>query len=315
MFALLDNRRGRKRLMINSVAIIGMGALGLLYADRIKEAGKSVHFVMDEARIAKYESESFTINNREVKFDLVCDKDAKPVDLCIVAVKYTGLLSALDTMRNVIGENTIIMSVMNGINSEEIIGKRYGMDKVIYTVAQGMDAMKFDNSLKFTQMGKIHLGSKSDADRANVETVKHYFDSINMPYYLEEDILWRMWFKFMLNVGVNQICMAYACDYGKCTTAGTEEYAVMVAVMREVLSIANIKGIKLKESDLAMCIDIEKTLDPKGTPSMGQDRINRKKSEVEMFAGEVIKLGRELGVLVPANEYIYKRVLEIEQNY
>lgn len=301
--------------MIQNVAIIGMGALGLLYADRITKAGGNVCFIMNEERIKKYEAEEFTINDRPVRFDLVCEKDAKVADLCIVAVKYTGLMSALDTMKNVIGDKTIIISVMNGISSEEIIGKRYGMEKIVYTVAQGMDAMKFGNALKFTQMGKIHIGSKSDADKANFLAVKEYFEKIDMPYFEEEDILWRMWFKFMLNVGVNQICMVYDSNYGRCTTPGTEDYRMMVAVMREVLSIANIKGIALKESDIAKCIDIERTLDPDGTPSMGQDRINKKKSEVDMFAGEVMKLGKELGVLVPANEYIYERVQEIEALY
>ncbi len=303
-------------MKIRKVSIIGMGALGLLYADHmVRHAGlDAVTFVMDEARVEKYRNQEFTVNGQPVSFRMVSDKEAEPADLVIVAVKFTTIQSALDVMASSVGENTIIMSVMNGISSEEIIGARYGMDRILYTVAQGMDAMKFGNSLQFTQMGRLHIGTVPGGNQEIFESVRDYFEEIQMPYVAEEDILWRMWFKYMLNVGINQICMVYNTTYGVATGEGPENRS-LVAAMREVLAIANAKGIRLTEADLKQCIEIEKTLDPNGTPSMGQDRINRKHSEVEMFAGTVIKLGDELGILVPENRYIYQRVAEIESEY
>ncbi|WP_348245076.1 2-dehydropantoate 2-reductase N-terminal domain-containing protein, partial [Salmonella enterica] len=70
----------------------------------------------------------------------------------------TGLEAALEVMKNCIDGQTIIISVLNGISSEEIIGERYGMEGVVHTVAQGMDAMKFGNSLNYTQMGELRIG-------------------------------------------------------------------------------------------------------------------------------------------------------------
>ena len=250
-----------------------------------------------------------------MKFQMVSDAKATPADLLIVAVKYTGLEAALDVMKSSIDEHTIIMSVMNGISSEEIIGNRYGMDRILYTVAQGMDAMKFGNSLKYTQMGKLHIGTIRGGNPEILNSVKSYFERIDMPYFEEEDILWRMWFKYMLNVGINQTCMVYNTTYSGAIREGSEANRTLIAAMREVLAIANAKGICLTEADLNKCIEIEGTLDPNGTPSMGQDRINKKPSEVEMFAGTVIRLGEELGIRVPENKYIYDRVKEIEKEY
>lgn len=301
---------------IRKVSIVGMGALGLLYGSHIaKHLGmETVDFVMEDGRLQKYRNRPFYCNGEEMKFNLTLDSQAKPADLLIIAVKYTGLRDALNIMENCIGPDTIILSVLNGISSEGIIGQRYGMDKIIHTVAQGMDAMKFNNELQYTQMGKLHIGITDDRLKEKLDCVSAFFDRINLPYVVEEDILHRLWSKFMLNVGVNQTCMVYQTDYAGALAEG-EPNRTMIAAMREVIVLANAEGINLSEKDLNQYIDIIKTLNPKGTPSMGQDRINRRPSEVELFAGTVIEMARKHHIYVPANEFLYKKVKEIELKY
>ena len=301
---------------ITKVSIIGMGALGLLYGSHIvKHLGMdAVDFIMEDTRFKKYDNQIFYCNDEEIKFKLIKDSEAKPTDLLIVAVKYTGLEEALITMKKCIGPDTIILSVLNGISSEKVIGTRYGMDKVIYTVAQGMDAMKFDNKLRFTQLGELRLGIVDERQKDELNCVISFFDKIELPHVVEEDILHRLWSKFMLNVGVNQTCMVYDTNYAGALAIG-EPNRTMIAAMREVIAVANAEGIKLSEADLNQYIDIIGKLSPEGTPSMGQDRINRKQSEVELFAGTVIEMAKKHRIYVPANEFLYKRVKEIEQEY
>jgi len=88
-----------------------------------------------------------------------------------------------------------------------------------------------------------------------------------------------------------------------------------VAALREVLAVANAEGIPLTEDTVKFCIEIEQTLDPDSIPSMAQDRKNKKPSEVELFAGTVIRLAKKHGISVPTNEYFYERVHEIEREY
>lgn len=301
---------------INKTAIVGMGALGLLYGNHIvKHCGEdAVTYVMDKKRLEKYKDGVFSINGEEVSFSMTAAEDMEPVDLLIVAVKYTGLEAALEVMKNCIDGQTIIISVLNGISSEEIIGERYGMEGGVHTVAQGMDAMKFGNSLNYTQMGELRIGLGENGSPEKLYRLTAYFDEIGMPYVKEEDILYRMWSKFMLNVGVNQTCMVYETTYGGVLSKG-EANRTMIAAMREVVALANEEGIALSERDINQYVDILKTLNPDGTPSMGQDRINKKPSEVEMFAGTVIKLAKKHEIYVPANEFLYERVKEIEKAY
>ena len=303
--------------MIQTTAIIGMGALGLMYADTIAKARgrESVSFVMNKERLQKYKDVVFTCNGEEKTFQMRDCEEMEPVDLLIVAVKYNGLPDAMKDMRKCVGENTIIMSVMNGITSEKMIAEEFGMEKLIDTVAQGMDAMKFGSKLRFTQMGELHIGVEAGQKQENVDAVAEFFDDIHMPYVVEEDILFRMWAKFMLNVGINQTCMAYETTYSGALTEGTEANHTLIAAMREVITLSNAENIGLTEKDLWLYIDILKTLDPEGVPSMRQDGIARRYSEVEMFAGTVIKMAEKHGIDTPANRLLYQKVKAIEATY
>lgn len=301
---------------IKTTAIVGMGALGILFGNQIQEkcGSDAVTFVMDENRVRKYENAKFTCNGEEKHFRIVNAKDATPVDLVIVAVKYTGLFDAVAMMENLVGDDTTIISVLNGINSEQIIGEKYGMNKIIYTVAQGMDAMKFGNDLKYTKPGELHIGKTKDCDEKRYVDLVEFFDEIEMPYVAEADILYRMWGKFMLNVGLNQTCMVYGANYSEVLAKG-EANRTMISAMREVIAIAEAEGVSLTEEDLNFYVKLTSTLSPTGTPSMGQDRINRKASEVDMFAGVVMDVAKKHGIHVPVNEFLYERAKEIEKEY
>lgn len=303
--------------MIQTTLIIGMGALGLLYADIIAKAkgNEAVAFVMDEQRLEKYKDIIFTINGESKQFRMISDKEAKPADLLIVAVKYNGLKSSLETMKACVDDHTIIMSVMNGIDSEEIIAEEFGKEHMIYTVAQGMDAMKFGNDLTYTKRGELRIGVIEESQKGNLDAVAEYFEEVQMPHVVEEDILKRIWGKFMLNVGVNQTCLAYETNYAGTLKEGSEENRIFIAAMEEVIALANAYGISLSQEDLDYYVKIIRTLSPTGVPSMRQDGIAKRYSEVEMFAGTVKRLAAKKGISTPANDLLYDKIKEIELRY
>ena len=302
---------------IKTVNIVGMGALGLLYGALIAEGAgaECVTYVMDEARYERHKDDRYTANGKPVHFSMVKADDAKPCDLLIVAVKYPALESALDTMATSIGEDTLIVSVMNGISSEEIIGARYGMNRVIHAVALGMDAMHFGTELIYSKAGRLCLGVVDPSMEEKLAALTAFLDGTVVTYAVEEDITHRMWSKFMINVGINQTCMVYGTTYEGATAPGSVEYMTLISAMREVILIANTEGIPLTEADLMQSLAILHSLAPDATPSMGQDRINKRPSEVELFAGTMLRFGEKHGIPLPANEFLYRRVREIEAAY
>lgn len=303
--------------MIQTTAIIGMGALGLLYADRIVKARgqEGTVFILDDERMEKYRGRKFTINGEEKEFVMAAASAMQPVDLVIVAVKYNGLSSAIETMKSCVGKDTIILSVMNGIDSEEMIAETYGKEHLIYTVAQGMDAMKFGDALNYTKEGELRIGVVENSQKKNLEEVCRYFDDIQMPYTAEDDILKRMWGKFMLNVGVNQTCHAYETTYSGVLTEGSEENRIFTGAMDEVIQLSQAVGINLSQEDAEYYKKIIATLKPDGVPSMRQDGIAKRKTEVEMFAGIVRKLAKKHGIATPVNDLLYDKIKKIEEAY
>ena len=296
----------------------------MLYADQIltylrqtdclDSADDSVTFVAEPDRIRRYQTMEFTVNGTPQHFPLTASQDAVPADLVIVAVKYNALTAALDTMRKCVGPNTTIISVMNGITSEQIIGERYGADKVLGCIAQGMDAVKFGGDLTFSKPGELRIGAFSDDQSERLEALTEYLTRTGIAHTVEPDIRYRLWGKFMLNVGLNQTCMAYETNYGGVLTPG-EAYDTMVGAMDEVMQLANLEGISLTEADLTSYIDLIRTLSPTGMPSMRQDGISHRKSEVEMFAGTVRTLAARHGLAVPINDRLYARIKELESDY
>ena len=172
--------------------------------------------------------------------------------------------------------------------------------------------------MKFTQMGKLLIGKVvglADAvQQESLDALVHYFDRIGMPYSLEDDIMHAMWAKFMLNVGCNQTCMVYSCTYGQLLTEPEINRSFMEA-MQEVVAISEKEGIGLGRADIDHYINIIKSLDPDGYPSMRQDAEAHRVSESEMFAGTVIRIAEKHGVDVPRNRWLLKRILEMESKY
>ena len=302
---------------MKKVSIIGMGALGLLYGSIIaKNCGtECVDYILDDTRYEKYHDLQFTCNGMPMDFRMTRASEATPADLLIVAVKATGLEAAIRDMKNAIGENTIIISVLNGISSEQMIGEVYGFDNIVYCVAQGMDAARYGEKLNYTVSGELRIGVPAGTDAAPLKKLEAFFDTAGIAYTEEDDIIRRLWGKFMLNVGINQTCMVYGITFGAALQEGTEANRTLIAAMREVISIAQAEGIDLSEADINQYIEILGTLSAEGSPSMAQDRIKKQPSEVEFFAGTVIRYAEKHGIYVPENRFLYDRVKKIEEEY
>ncbi len=302
--------------MIESVSLIGMGALGILYGDILTEAlgAQHVSFLADRNRVEKYNAAGVFCNGRKCSFTVKDSAEkSEPPDLLIFAVKGTALDSAIDTARGHVGKNTIIISLLNGISSEEIIAGAFGKEHLIYCIAQGMDALRTGNSLEYEHKGELRIGlpESLNANRPLLDDVAALFDRAALPYKIEADIIHRMWSKWMLNVGVNQVVMVTQGTFATVQKNG-QEREMMKAAMREVVALSEKEKTGLTEKDLAEYVALIDTLNPAGMPSMRQDGLAGRKTEVELFAGTVIRRAQHFNLPVPVNQQLYDTVKRME---
>lgn len=306
-------RRDRHMKRIENVAVIGMGALGLLFGDLLdRDAALSVGFIVDEARSRRYAGEPILINGERRRFRyLPAGATDAPADLVLFAVKATALEGAMEDAAGYIGPDTVVLSLLNGITSEGLLERRFGRDRVVYCVAQGMDATRQERTLSYSRPGQLCVGLPDDRPRDGLDALTAVLRRAKVPHTVEADILHRMWSKFMLNVGVNQVVMVREGNYGTVQAPG-EAREQMIAAMREVIALSAFEGVPVTEADLKDYVDLIDTLSPDGMPSMRQDGLAHRRSEVELFSGTVCRLAEKHGLDVPVNRRLYETIRAME---
>ena len=303
---------------IKKVSIIGLGALGILFGNQMRKnmPKEDLRIIADGQRISRYMRDSVYCNGERCDFHYVTpDVICEPADLLIFAVKSGGLNAAISAVKNHVGPNTVILSLLNGISSEAVIGETYGMDKILYCVAQGMDAVKVHNQLTYHNAGMLSFGDVVPgivSDKA--KAVAEFFSKVGIRHEIPVDMQKRMWGKFMMNVGVNQTAAVYGCDYGQVQQEGPAR-DIMILAMREVLAISEKEGVNLTAEDMAYWLNILSTLSPEGKPSMLQDVEGKRRSEEELFAGTVLTFGKKHGIPTPVNQNFHDKIRFMESAY
>jgi 2-dehydropantoate 2-reductase len=299
---------------IQKVAILGAGAMGAYFAGRFFDTpGFSTALIAKEDRFDKLTKNGLVINGKPYAIPVVHpDRATSPVDLIIVALKHHHLEKAIHGLEKLVGDSTTIISVMNGLESEEYIGSIYGMDKMLYTISVGIDALRQGNRIIYSKPGKHYFGHAVNTRISQqVLRVQEAFDRAEIVHETPEDMIRMLWWKFMINAGMNQASAVMRAPYGIFQTS-LEAQGLMEALMKEVLAVADVMNVNLTIRDIEEWYPILKGLSPQGKTSMLQDVEAKRKTEVEIFGGKVVDLGHTHGVPTPVNQTLFQiiRVLE-----
>ena len=160
-------------------------------------------------------------------------------------------------------------------------------------------------------MGYITIGNKDKSRDEKLKAVTDLFDRTGLSYQIPDDILREQWNKLMLNTGVNQVTAVYGAPYSLIQKEG-EARTMMIEAMREVLRVADTQDVDLSEADISYWLDLLATLNPDGHTSMCQDVLAGRPTEVELFAGTMLKIAEEEGLSLPVNAFLYERLKELE---
>lgn len=302
---------------IKTAGVVGLGALGTLYTHLLTEGLGKEHVLVlaDENRIRRYETEGVYFNGTLCDFNYTAaEKCTEKLDLLIFAVKFGGLEAAIEECRHLVDEDTTLISVLNGVSSEEIIGNAFTAQQVVWCVAQKMSARKEGSRVTVKPLGELALGVPAGMDTQHLHRLTAFFDAIHFPYSLPEDIRLQMWSKLLCNVGTNQPTMVFECGFGGLQVEGRPR-EVMFAAMREVMAVANAEGIPLSEADIDYWVEVLDSFPPESETSMRQDGKAHRKSEVELFAGTICRYAEKHGLEVPTNTWLYNEVKRIEATY
>ena len=290
---------------IHHVVLCGAGAVGGSYAERFLALDSSLLTVVASGeRRRRLEAEGLTVNGRRVPIRCRSPGEAAPpADLLLVGVKQHHLSAAIEDCRELVDPGTIVVSLLNGISSEADLGRALGPEKVLPAFVIGNDVLREGSRIRYANIGRLFFGAPSnDPADPRVVAVKSLLDRAGIPCVVPADILHQQWFKFMLNVGVNQVSAVLRIPFGAFGQPEVRELIRRAAA--EVVAVSGPEGVALSPDDPERIFPIVAALDPAGKSSMLQDVEACRKTEVEIFAGAVTDRGRRHGIPTPVNDLL-----------
>lgn len=300
---------------IKKVILCGLGAVGAVYADKLSKTDCDFRVLVNESRYLKYSKNPITYNNQklDIKYILPDERDFK-ADLIIIATKMSGLDAAISQMKNFVGENTIILSLLNGVTSEGVIAKEYGLDKVLYSYYIGHSAVRVGNHITHDGINTLVFGAEKSDDMYKIIAIKNLFEKAGIHYEIPDDIKRSLWLKFMLNVSSNPTTALFRMTFGEMQN-NKSMMNLVIKIMIEVQAIARAEGIKNTETMIEEALAAIGTMSPEGKTSMLQDVEAGRKTEIDTFAGTVVELGLKHNIPTPYCQFLKEAFCVIHESF
>jgi len=291
------------------ISVIGLGAMGASYAAKLQQAPDTeVRVIAEGDRAQRLRRDGVVVNGTRHDFTIVApDEKVTPADLMVVGVKYTSFPQALAQMSGHISENTIVLSLLNGITSEEEIATAYPKSHPLLSITFGVDAVRRGQEITYSSLGRMSFGEAVNTEpySEQVRWVARLFDTAGLRYDIPADMVKQLWWKYLVNTGVNQVTAILGSTYA-IVQEDSPARDLMIAAQREVVAVAQAKGIDLGETDIDSWLQVLAALGPGQYTSMAQDALAHRQTETDIFSGSMRRMGAECGVPVPVNTCLHQ---------
>ena len=283
------------------IGIFGYGAVGASIYSELSTNYNDCYIVCDEERINRYNKKNLIINNEKeitVRFssNMICD-------YLFVCVKNYHLKDSLEKIKNYIDDNTIIIPMLNGIEAHDILELNFPNNRVFYGVIN-IESNKKDNVLIKGKIKNLQFGYEyNDNILPEVRRLKEILDGSNINNNIYPDMKKRVWLKFMLNMGINQISALANFTYLNMNTPLVLES--LENIFNEVLAVAQAYNINLDSNDVKGLMDMCRGFNSNRFTSLASDFQNNRKNEIDSFSGKLIELANKKNISIPINRFIY----------
>ena len=297
---------------IKKTVIVGAGAVGcyILWGLSQKE-GIEVSVAASGERGKRLEDDGLYINDRLYRPIVKAPAEAHGADLVIVAVKNNSLPSAVSAIKEIADKHTIVMSLMNGVDSEEVIASEIGDKQVIPSLIK-VASERRDNKVYFDPESTIGIifGERDGRSTERTRAIAGLFEGTGLHYRETDVILPEIWSKFRLNVGNNLPQAMLGVGVGAYSDS-EHAAALRDGLVKELEAIAAAKGIDLSVADASSARG-SKVL-KRARYSTLQDLDAGRHTEVDIFSGAIMRMGKELGIPTPYNEFTFHMLKALEE--
>jgi 2-dehydropantoate 2-reductase len=309
------------------IAIIGPGALGSLLAATltIKSNPENsldlwlLDYKPERAELLNREGLILEKGGREFKCPIKATTDPVKIgqaDIIFLCVKYHDVTTALEQAVKLSHSESLLITLQNGIGHLEILKAIKGPSAVVLGVTALGANLAATGHVRHAGSGLTRIGflkSASFARSLHLAKVCNLLNECGMETAIVDDILDYVWAKLLINVGINGLTAIYHCPNGELLQS-EETRNKLIGAVQEGEEVARAMGITLPGDPVDMTLDVCKRT-AENISSMLQDINSKRPTEIDSINGEIVAAGARLGVAVPVNEELVRRVKELERNY
>jgi 2-dehydropantoate 2-reductase len=300
------------------VAIIGAGAMGSLYGGYLSKAAKEVYLIdVWQQHIDSINSSGLSIDEKNGEVVVFPKAESNPeavghVDLAIIFVKSIMTESALKKNISLIGPDTIVLSLQNGYGNVDQISKFVKMENIIAgTTAHGA-TMVSPAHIKHAGSGETHIGWVRNAETEKIGCIADMLRRSGFETTVSENVMELIWSKLIVNVGINALTALLKLKNGEILLIDESKELLNMAVM-EAVEVAGASGIEFDGDFMAKKVMDVAFSTGENKSSMLQDILNKRKTEVDMINGAVVREGQKYGIETPVNGVLTKLVKALEK--
>jgi 2-dehydropantoate 2-reductase len=301
------------------IAVFGTGGVGAYFGARLAEVGNDVAFIARGEHLAAIRERGLRVDSvlgdMHVSPAVASDSaaDIGPVDVVLLGVKTWQVVGVADSLRPLLGPDTLIVPLQNGVETADLLAAELGARHVVGGVCGGFCFIVGPGHIK--HIGGVTFIKFGELDRtrsARVEQLRAEFAKANVDVEVPDDIRVALWAKLMLVVPFGSIGAVSRAPIGVIVKV-PETRAILIAGMREIEAVAAAHGVRLAPGTLERTLALLDGSTPSGTSSMQRDIGAGKPSELEAWTGAVVRLGAAKRIATPVHSFIYASLLPLER--
>lgn len=290
-------------------AIMGSGGVGGYFGARLVQAGYSVTFIARGMHLQAIRDSGLTIEGPVESFHV----DAKatdvpanipPVDFVLFCVKLWDTEEAAEASKPLIGPETAVVSLQNGVDSEDLLAAILGKNHVVGGVAEIAASISAPGQIhKLSPFHVIRFGQLDLKNSERAFLLERCLADAGIQVFLSDNIHADIWTKFIFLVGLSALTALTRTPIGP-IREDVDTRALFQQVMDEAFAVAHAKGIALPDNTIAQRMAFLDKLPFDMHASMAIDLSQGRRLELPWLSGAVVRLGSELNVETPANSFI-----------
>jgi len=303
------------------ITVVGPGALGCLLAGFLSKLKEEI-WILDKhkERAARIDQQGIIvegINGGEWEAKVKATADPAAIgesDLVIICVKSYDTKVAVLHAKPLIGENTQVITLQNGIGNIEIISEVVGAEKVIGGVTHLGATLLDIGKVKHAGRGETIIGRIDGRIPVSMRSIREMFNKANLELRISRDIKGLLWSKLIINVGINALTAITRLNNGRLTEfEGTRR--ILREVVTEAVRVAKRKRIKLIYDDPLAKVEAVCEATAVNVSSMLQDILRKQRTEIDFINGVIVRHAQEYDIPVPVNSILVDLVKTIESSY